>query len=135
MKIWEILKEENVDKKYKVTNVGVFNPNEIWEVRKEFCSGDIDLVNQNNDLIISKIELYGLFQLDFEEVVDWSKVKVDTKVLVSHYGEEWCKRHFAKYEDGKIYCFNGGGTSWTRGKCIRSLTDWKYAKIWQEGEE
>ena len=73
---------------------------------------------------------------DYEEPkepeVDWNKVKVDTPILVRDYeGQEWEARHFAKYEDGVIYSWDGGSTSWTsRG----NVTEWKYAKL-AEGEE
>ena len=30
-----------------------------------------------------------------EPYVDWSNVPVDTKILVSHDGKDWLKRHFA----------------------------------------
>ena len=67
-----------------------------------------------------------------EPEVDWSKVAVDTPILVRDYeSQEWEARHFAKYEDGVIYSWDGGSTSWTsRG----NVTEWKYAKL-AEGEE
>ena len=67
-----------------------------------------------------------------EPEVDWSKVEVDTPILVRDYeSQEWEARHFAKYEDGVIYSWDGGSTSWTsRG----NVTEWKYAKL-AEGEE
>lgn len=67
-----------------------------------------------------------------EPEVDWSKVAVDTPILVRDYeSQEWEARHFAKYEDGVIYSWDGGSTSWTsRG----NVTEWKYAKL-VEGEE
>ena len=67
-----------------------------------------------------------------EPEVDWSKVKVDTPILVRDYkSQEWEARHFAKYEDGVIYSWDGGSTSWTsRG----NVTEWRYAKL-AEGEE
>ena len=74
---------------------------------------------------------------DYEEPkepeVDWSKVEVDTPILVKDYGEEeWKKRHFAKYEDGVIYSWIGGGTSWTaKGQVL----EWKYAKLAESEEE
>ena len=67
-----------------------------------------------------------------EPETDWSKVEVDTPILVRDYeSQEWEARHFAKYEDGVIYSWDGGSTSWTsRG----NVTEWKYAKL-AEGEE
>lgn len=68
-----------------------------------------------------------------EQTVDWSKVPVDTPILVrDHEAMEWTKRYFAKYENGKIYAWGDGATSWSHdGKAI---CDWKFAKL-AEGTE
>ena len=67
-----------------------------------------------------------------EPEVDWSKVEVDTPILVRDYeSQEWEARHFAKYEDGVIYTWDGGSTSWTSKG---NVTEWKYAKL-AENEE
>ena len=68
-----------------------------------------------------------------EPEVDWSKVAVDTPILVRDYeSQEWEARHFAKYEDGVIYSWDGGSTSWTsRG----NVTEWKYAKLAESEEQ
>ena len=55
-------------------------------------------------------------QIDIAEylgIVDWSKVPVDTPVLISNDKKIWFKRYFARYEDGKVYCWLNGKTSWT----------------------
>ena len=66
-----------------------------------------------------------------EPEVDWSKVEVDTPILVRQ-GEkgQWLERHFAKYENGDVYAWVDGQTSWTGADEIK----WKYAKL-AEGEE
>ena len=63
--------------------------------------------------------------------IDWSKVEVDTKVLVSDDGEEWHKRHFARYEEGIVYVWGYGATSWT----TRITPCCPYAKLAEEGAE
>ena len=61
-----------------------------------------------------------------ESEVDWSKVKVDTALLVRNYKNgEWYKRYFAKYEDGNIYAWINGRTSWNE----TGIYAWKYAKL------
>ena len=61
-----------------------------------------------------------------EPPVDWSKVAVDTPILVKDNSDcEWLKRHFAKYENGKVYAWNNGATSWSSNKC----TPWELAKL------
>ena len=64
--------------------------------------------------------------------VDWSKVKVDTPILVRHTEDEkWCKRHFAKCDKyGLVYTWKSGRTSWTE----EDLSVWSYAKL-AESEE
>ena len=67
--------------------------------------------------------------------VDWSKVEVDTPILVRYRedgDEEWIKRHFAKYENGKVYAWFDGCTSWsTEGHMVI----WNYAKLAESEEE
>ena len=66
-----------------------------------------------------------------EPEVDWSKVKVDTPILVRQgKNGEWLERHFAKYENGNVYAWVDGQTSWTGADEIK----WKYAKL-AESEE
>lgn len=69
-----------------------------------------------------------------EPEVDWSKVKVDTPILVRDYESgKWIKRYFAKFVDGKVYAWGDGATSWTAdGEC--DVTSWNHAKL-AESEE
>lgn len=64
-----------------------------------------------------------------EPEVDWSKVKVDTPILVRNTEkEEWQKRHFARFKNGKVYAWYDGLTSWsTAGE--DDVNSWKYAKL------
>lgn len=69
-----------------------------------------------------------------EPSVDWSKVAVDTKILVrTHEDSVWERRHFAKYEDGKIYAWSDGLTSWSDAGSI-NVSAWECAKL-AESEE
>ena len=66
-----------------------------------------------------------------EHSVDWSKVAVDTPILVRDSEKEsWRKRYFAKYYNGIVYAWGGGTTSWSAERS----TCWKIAKL-AEGEE
>ena len=72
---------------------------------------------------------------DYEEPeepeTDWGKVKVDTPILVRQgKNGKWLERHFAKYENGNVYAWVDGQTSWTGVDEIK----WKYAKL-AEGEK
>lgn len=59
--------------------------------------------------------------------VDWSKVAVDTKILVSDDNVDWYKKHFAKFEDGIIYAFYSGATQWSNDN--QAFCHWNYAKL------
>nr|DAS53612.1 MAG TPA: hypothetical protein [Caudoviricetes sp.] len=61
-------------------------------------------------------------------IIDWSKVPVDTPILVSNDNKGWIKRYFARYEDGNVYCWLNGKTSWT-AICELSIGHWDYAKL------
>lgn len=62
-----------------------------------------------------------------EPSVDWSKVAVDTPILVRDSTNlEWTKRHFARYENGSVYAWNGGATSWTSNGYTVA---WELAKL------
>ena len=62
-------------------------------------------------------------------IVDWSKVEVDTPIFVRNSIEEVCKcRYFAMYENGEVYAWQLGRTSWSN--VIKNSTiAWKYAKL------
>lgn len=67
-----------------------------------------------------------------EPPVDWSKVAVDTPILVRNSEEDvWEKRHFAKYENGIVYAWVAGETSWSA--VSSNMTDWKMAKLTESG--
>ena len=70
---------------------------------------------------------------EYEEPhVDWSKVAVDTPILVRDYEEDvWGKRHFAKYENGMVYAWDEGTTSWSACES-NDITCWKIAKLAEE---
>ena len=64
--------------------------------------------------------------------VDWSKVEVDTPILVGEGDGEWVKRYFAEYKDGIVYAWCGGSTSWDANNMMMS---WKYAKLAESEEQ
>lgn len=64
------------------------------------------------------------------EEIDWSKVAVDTPILVSNNNAHWHHRYFAKYENGKIYSFYDGKTSWSSND--KFSLSWDYAKLANE---
>ena len=68
-----------------------------------------------------------------ESEIDWSKVAVDTPILVrDSKNETWYKRYFAKFENGKVYAWNDGKTSWSS---TGDNISWNYAKLAKEDDE
>ena len=67
-----------------------------------------------------------------EPEIDWSKVEVDTPILVRDYeGQKWARRYFAKYENETVYAWDGGRTSWSGD----GVTEWEYVKLAESEEE
>ena len=115
------------------------------EIRKykgvNFCNyfvmpNILKLVSCNGDCTRCRmLQMIWLLE-DYEEPeVDWSKVEVDTPILVKEYEEsKWTKRYFAKYEDGVVYAWDGRLTSWTIPH-NSDVTPWKYAKLAESEED
>ena len=65
---------------------------------------------------------------------DWSNVKVDTPILVkTKKDENWKRRYFAAYKDGRVYAWDSGATSWS----VTNKLSWgyKYAKLIDKPED
>jgi hypothetical protein len=61
-----------------------------------------------------------------EKEVDWTKIPVDTPILVrDSMKSDWLRRHFSKYEDGTVYAWEDGKTSYT----TIAEWHWKYSKL------
>lgn len=125
----------NIEKyKNKLIELGVIDINKLaikdgvpYRCSDDSCD-DCDFKNSKNGCYI-----YGCSEwlfLEYEEPeVDWSKVKVDTPILVRESEQNpWLKRHFAKFKNGKVYAWNSGKTSWSIEDKIGMLC-WKYAKL------
>lgn len=67
-----------------------------------------------------------------EPTVDWSKVPVDTKILVRDSEDgRWVKRHFARYENNIVFAWDCGYTSYSANGYY-NVSTWKYAKLAEE---
>ena len=78
------------------------------------------------------LQMLWLLEEYEEPEIDWSKVPVDTPILVRQGKTgNWLERHFAKYENGNVYAWEDGQTSWTGADEIK----WKYAKLAESEEE
>ena len=110
MKIWEL--EEGKEYVSSLSD---------GETKYQLIDGDLYYMNPSIDYgnyMISGMEYNCAKDVDFTlytPPTDWSKVEVDTKVLVRDYdNSEWIPRHFAQYKNGRVYTWNNGHTSFTR---------------------
>lgn len=62
-------------------------------------------------------------------IVDWRNVNVDTPILVSFDGCNWFRKYFAKVQNGTIYAWNDGATSWSVANKEYCITAWRYVKL------
>ena len=80
------------------------------------------------------LQMMWLMEEYKEPETDWSKVAVDTPILVRNLeNDDWLKRHFAKYENGIVYTWISGYTSWST--LNNHTISWKYAKLAEEGKQ
>ena len=127
--------------KDKLNELGVIDIDSLAIVQGRLCHCcDIQCCNClfNNTFSCSDTALNWLFSEYKEEKevpeVDWSKVKVNTPILVKDTKEEeWAKRYFAKFVHGTVYAWGSGATSWSANSEL-DMTSWKYAKL-AESEE
>ena len=117
-------------KKYKVNKDEYFCDEFIIPhiLKKDSCAG----IGCEHCHMLQLLWLMEEYEEPKEPETDWSKVEVDTPILVRTVeGEEWHKRHFAKYEGGTVYAWYGGCTSWSE----TVMNNWKYAKLAESEEE
>lgn len=124
-------KYEDEIRKHKVNKGGYFCSEFIMPhvLKSNSCAG----IGCEHCHMLQMIWLMEDYEEPKEEPeIDWSKVEVDTPVLVKdRENEEWKKRHFAKYEHGRVYVWNNGSTSWSACR----MYDYKYAKLPEDEKE
>lgn len=67
-------------------------------------------------------------------IIDWSTVKVDTKIRVKdRMNVDWVRRYFAYYKNGEVYVWCNGKTSWSAyGDSCLGTTSYKFAEVVEE---
>lgn len=117
--------------------------NEIKEYdNKTFCSNFVKGKILKRDIcgdmgceqcaLIQMLWLLEEYEEPEEPEVDWNTVEVDTPILVRNRDDEpWHKRYFAEYENGTVYAWVNGTTSWSG----EATTNWKYAKLAEVEDE
>lgn len=87
-----------------------------FENDRTYIEGNFERIDVLSGLIPDFNELNYLDIGKYLGIVDWSKVAVDTPILVKQKVE--LKRHFAKFENGFVYYYDNGRTSWTGGYTV-----------------
>ena len=78
--------------------------------------------------IMPNIDGCGILDIAKElGIVDWSKVAVDTPVLVDETERLQVKRHFARFDGEHVYYYGNGRSSWTFD-CTECISP-KYVKL------
>lgn len=93
------------------------------------CDEDINCseCDLNNDYHDCQQRFAEWCNKEYQEV-DWSNVKVDTPILVkTKESENWKRRYFAAYKDGRVYAWDSGATSWSATNKVS--WGYKYAKL------
>lgn len=76
-----------------------------------------DCIFNGHCTLVAKRQWLEKEYVEPEQQVDWSKVKVDTPIYVrDNENSPWLPRHFARYENGKVYVWYGGSTSFTENE-------------------
>ena len=89
-------------------------------LKKSDCSGEC--------IQCRLLQTMWLFEEYEEPEVDWSQVSVDTPILVrDSEDEEWQRRYFAKYENGLVYAWIVGRTSWSTPD--DEVSAWTFVKL------
>lgn len=123
---WRYIVADNYDNIY-LTNEKPCMFDDVDEVRISSCEKRIGATGFIK--ILPKLKPNEVFSIEEElGIVDWSKVKVDTPILVSSDGIIWHRRYFAKAGYGDVYVWNNGATSWS-SKDNKDVTAWAYIKL------
>ena len=127
MNYFDVIKKENIGKSYEMFIDGVNKG--VWELKNGFGTDEFEFYREERPL--SRIYFASqVVRMEFKEVVDWSKIPVDTKVLVKDEEDScvYTKRYFAEFKDGYIYTWADGKTSFT----TQAKTKWNYGKLYEE---
>lgn len=96
----------------------------------EITSGGTIRCINNIIEIMPGIDRNGLVDIAEElGIVDWSKVAVDTPILVSNDGKNWYNRYFSSFDGVNVMAWEYGATSWSVDDVVNEVYRWEYAKL------
>lgn len=124
---WRYIVADKYDNMY-LTNEKPSMFDDVDEVRISSCKKYIGITGVMAAL--PKLSANEVFDIAEElGIVDWSKVAVDTPILVKqHEQDKWEKRHFAYFKDGRVCAWLCGATSWS-ADYGDDITNWNFAKL------
>lgn len=126
----EKFEKEILDIVFDGGNVGLDEHNKLVDCRKMLCS-HCQFCFLDGTCAKGRKKWFNSEYIEPE--VDWSKVPIDTPVLVMNRKENiWCNRHFAYYQNGKFYVFANGATSWSSNN---STIPWELCKLAREEDK
>lgn len=126
MKINDVLVKEKENKSFVIEGL-----DGIWTVvsKVDLIKWGFDLVNEEGESLTKKFVASNVLEMEFEEVINWSTVEIDTPIYVRNVEDmDWIPRHFAKYENCKVYAWMDGQTSHSVNDNTE-IFEWKYAKL------
>lgn len=122
---------------YKGGNMGKYNIGDRFEIEVSEIINDTVAhigpyykIKGFDSFVIDENGLDRLKEVkEKENTIDWSTVKVDTPILVRDgKSDQWINRYFARYEDGIVYAWNSGATSWSI-EFEDDVFGWNFAKL------
>ena len=126
MKINDVLVKEKENKSFVIEGL-----DGIWTVvsKVDLIKWGFDLVNEEGESLTKKFVASNILEMEFEEVINWSTVEIDTPIYVRNVEDmEWVPRHFAKYENCKVYAWLDGQTSHSVNDNTE-IFEWEYARL------
>ena len=105
----------------------------VWELdgtKDDFCA----CIGEYYAVLTIHYTQKQLVDMEFEEVVDWSKVPIDTKILVwSKVNKQKYLRYFAGVDSGtgRVRAWDSGQTSFTTTR----WNTWDCAELYKEESE
>lgn len=83
-----------------------------------YVSGDFERIDLLSDLLPDFNEPNYLDIGKYLGIVDWSKVAVDTPIIINNKSKS-LKRYFAEYDGVNVHYFGFGATSWSAASTTR----------------
>lgn len=98
----------------------------ILEIRNSGCTKCVESMKK----IMPDIDKCGVLNIAEElGIIDYSKVPVDTPILVwDDDSEKKLKRYFAFFENERVHTWGSGATSWSSND-RDYVSDWDYAEL------